>query len=149
MMTKTDAYLRFVPATYFDLIKGEWLDRLCYQEEQANATTVVLGGKYRIVNKSGFIDIVCAVEPGGYFIQKKNLILESTIQLDKKISVGENVIFSPICSKKEIKYLSVLCNDFYPGKMYKVNKVINQIYIVLTDHQGKKSIPLRWLDLTV
>ncbi|MDR3115282.1 MAG: hypothetical protein LBU25_07160 [Treponema sp.] len=70
-MKMNGLYYRFVPATYFDYMKGEF-NLLCYKEEQMEyPKSLVLGGRYKIITISGFFNPVCRLEPGGYFIQKK------------------------------------------------------------------------------
>jgi hypothetical protein len=137
-------FYRFSPKTYFDLIQMDCREEKFLQPQSERNETLVLGGKYNIIKQSGILNRVCKLEPGNFFVARKNLIQDSDFPFFREKDL---VVYQPVCSEAEKKYLAIINSCFIPGKRYKIYRVINKLYYLLKNDTNEISIPIRYVDL--
>lgn len=133
----------YSPETYIKLAKLDFLQPY-YQKEQDEITDeIALGGLYEIKSENkGY----CELMPGNFKIIKKDLIPISDIK--ENFAVGDKVLYSPICTKMEKKYL-MIDKRFIIGNTYKIARVINHFYVLLINKNGEISNPIRFFDIQI
>lgn len=142
----TIKFFRFSPKTYFDLVQMDCREEKFLQPQTDKDKNLVLGGKYKIIKQSGILIKVSLLEPGNFFVARKNLIQDKDFPFFR---VNEFIIYQPVCSEAEKKYLQIINRGFIPGEKYKICKEINKLYYLIKNDANEISIPIKYIDLHI
>lgn len=131
----------YSPETYIKLAKLDYLLPFYQKEQNEIPDEIALGGVYEVISENNGY---CEVIPGNFKIIKKDLIPISDIK--ENYTVGDQVLYSPICTEIDKKYL-MIDKRFIIGNTYKIVRVINHFYVQLVNRKGEISNPIRFFDI--
>lgn len=130
----------YSPYSYFLLLKADWHQEHNLFNQEDFPERITLGGIYNSVKEDeNFI----YTEKNGKILKNRVVPFE-----DGKYSykLGDNVVFSPICTELEIKSLTYN-NNLIVGKVYKIIRIINHYYVQLLNEHNEISNPIRFCDI--
>ncbi len=144
--------IKVIPESYFALSKGFFL----YPDTWKNSNRytdklIMLGGEYKILDIIGqHAKLLDYNENYAGMCHLSNMIGVRDISSCPYV-IGDAVSFSPKCSEKEKKYLSILDGySFNKNKRYEIKLILNNFYIFIDfDITNASAFPFKWNDFNL
>jgi hypothetical protein len=147
---KKNDIVRFIYKDYFSAFKDDYSQPVKWSNPNTNTEYLSIGAEY-IVKDVRRINVFWEYYQ---FYNNKEWISKAHIIPANKFEacpfrIGDSVLYKPICSKKEIKLLSIANPYLIIDNIYKVLMIINDYYVIINtkfpenwkNNMDKKSLP--------